>query len=247
MRICLAQIQPVKGNIERNIEQHCHCIDLAIAAGAHLIVFPELSLTGYEPQLAKDTATTCHHERFNVFQQKSDAGNIVIAAGAPTTGTGGTCISLLIFQPHANRQLYSKQFLHADEEPFFVSGCNSPLLQVNNTRVAFAICYELTIPEHATAACQSGAQVYIASVAKSTAGVQKAVQRLADVAVEYNIPVCMCNCVGYCDNFTSAGTSAAWNSQGVLLAQLDDATQGMLLVDTITQETIPITLAAYTG
>ena len=52
MKLCAAQIKPINGDIEANIEKHKKLIDLAIANGADIIIFPELSITGYEPAVA---------------------------------------------------------------------------------------------------------------------------------------------------------------------------------------------------
>src|SRR5258708_5226678 len=43
----LAQIAPRLGDVERNLATHIEILDEARAGGAHLVVFPELSLTGY--------------------------------------------------------------------------------------------------------------------------------------------------------------------------------------------------------
>ena len=51
MRICVAQSKPIKEDIVANIEQHKKFIHLAIYSKADVIVFPELSITGYEPTL----------------------------------------------------------------------------------------------------------------------------------------------------------------------------------------------------
>ena len=53
MKICVAQTRPIKGNIEANIENHINLLKLAISNEAEAVFFPELSLTGYEPELAK--------------------------------------------------------------------------------------------------------------------------------------------------------------------------------------------------
>ena len=45
--IALAQIRPVLGDVSRNLAQHLEVIARAAEQGAHLVVFPELSLTGY--------------------------------------------------------------------------------------------------------------------------------------------------------------------------------------------------------
>jgi predicted amidohydrolase len=101
-----------------------------------------------------------------------------------------------------------------------------------------AICYELSVPEHAEAAFKNEASAYIASVAKSADGVEKAGKRLSDIARKYSVPVLMSNCVGCCDNFENAGKTAAWNSDGLLIRQLDDAAEGILILDTNTQEVL---------
>ena len=104
--------------------------------------------------------------------------------------------------------------------------------------MALAICYELSVPEHAESAYQSGAEVYIASVAKSADGVEKAVKRLSEIANKYSMTVLMSNCVGHCDNFESAGKSSIWNDKGLLIGQLNDANEGIIIIDTGTQELI---------
>jgi predicted amidohydrolase len=47
MKICVAQTRPIKGNIQSNIVNHKKLIDLAVSNGAVIVIFPELSLTGY--------------------------------------------------------------------------------------------------------------------------------------------------------------------------------------------------------
>ena len=238
MKISVAQTRPIKGNLQANIARHQTLIELAIANQAGLVIFPELSITGYEPVLAKELATHAGDRRFDDFQMISDTRQITIGIGVPTKHESGICISLVIFQPHQPRQLYSKKYLHADEEPFFVSGQYSPGLIGGPANIALAICYELLVPEHAEHAHRSGAKIYIASVAKTVDGVNKAFQTLPDTARKYSMPVLMANAIGPCDNFECAGKSAVWNQQGSLLGQLDGQHEGLLIFDTETQEIV---------
>ena len=99
-----------------------------------------------------------------------------------------------------------------------------------------AICYEISIREHAEAAFENGAEFYVASVAKSASGVEQANKRLADIAQTYGMPVLMSNCVGPSEDFVSAGNTAVWNKDGQLLSQLDDTNEGFIIYDTDTQE-----------
>jgi predicted amidohydrolase len=112
MKICVAQTRPVTGDIQQNIEKHKVFVATAVSHQASLIIFPELSLTGYEPTLAQALAIQPNDSRLDVFQTIADAGEIVIGVGAPTQNQPRPCISLLIFQPHQPRQIYAKQYLH---------------------------------------------------------------------------------------------------------------------------------------
>ncbi|MGH2830821.1 MAG: nitrilase-related carbon-nitrogen hydrolase, partial [Actinomycetota bacterium] len=46
--IAVAQTSPVRGDVQANLEEHGRLVRVAAAEGAQLVVFPELSLTGYE-------------------------------------------------------------------------------------------------------------------------------------------------------------------------------------------------------
>jgi predicted amidohydrolase len=216
-------------------------VEGGILDGADLIVFPELSLTGYEPQLARELAMDQDDHRLDEFQRISDTRQVTIGVGAPTKAPAGTCISMILFHPHQSRGVYSKQHLHADEEPFFVRGQRSAGLIGDNNGIALAICYELSVPVHAENAFRNGAKFYVASVAKFVSGIGKAAARLAEIARSYSMTVLMANCIGECDGCQCAGKSSIWNDRGELIGQLDDATEGVLIFDTVTGKVIEAT------
>jgi predicted amidohydrolase len=238
MKICAAQAKPIKGDIQRNIENHKRLIEQAIAYKADVIIFPELSLTGYEPALAKKLATSHDDSRFEDFQKISDAHQIIIGVGMPTKSNEGICISLILFRPHNMRLIYSKKYLHPDEEEFFVGGENFPVLKVEQTTIAFAICFEISIAAHVECAVKSRANMYIASVAKFDNGIDKAINTLSGIASSQSMMVIMANSIGQSDGHDCAGKSSIWNKNGLLIGQLDRTHEGILLVDINTQEVI---------
>ena len=242
MRICVAQTRPVKAEIQTNIDNHKKLIDLAIANGAEIIIFPELSLTGYEPSLAKDLATDLNDSRIDDFQKISNTNQVTIGVGVPIKNNTGICISMVLFQPHKLRQTYSKKYLHTDEQEFFISGQNSSALINNKPKIALAICYELSVPEHSENAFKSGAEIYIASVAKTADGVEKAVKSLAGIASKYSMTVLMSNCIGQCDGVECGGKTSIWNNKGLLQAQLNATNEGIIIIDTDTQKVIEKTI-----
>jgi len=238
MKIAVAQARPVKGDIQANISNHLKLIEQASLEGADAVFFPELSLTGYEPTLAKELAGNQDDPRFDVFQDFCDFKNLVIGVGMPTRSVAGNLISMIIFQPYGTRQIYSKQYLHVDEVPYFGKGQGQLYLNVGNSKIAPAICYELSVPHHAGNAYEEGATIYLASVAKTLKGAENAVDSLAGIAKKYSVITLMSNCVGLCDGVECAGRSSGWNSQGILLGQMDETSEGILIIDTEKQELI---------
>lgn len=235
MRISIAQTRQIKGDIQRNIENHKKLINLAVSAKADMIFFSELSLTGYESELAKDLATHADDSRFDTFQETSNKHHITIAAGIPIKSEKGTHISLVIFQPHQPRLTYSKQYLHSDELPFFVNGDKPVFLSNGKEKIAPAICYELSVPEHAEHANANQATIYIASVAEHADGIARSDKKLPAIAQKYGMIVLRANSIGPNDNFYSAGHSAIWDKKGNLLGQLNEE-EGLLMLDTATNE-----------
>jgi predicted amidohydrolase len=238
MKISVAQIRPIKGDIKSNIEKHKELINFAVSYKADSIFFPELSLTGYEPTLAKELATEQQDDNFDVFQDISNKNNITIGLGMPTNFNSNVQISMIIFQPNTSRQTYSKQQLHSDEFPYFVNGEKQIIITVDDKKIAPAICYESLQNEHSENAKKIGADIYVASVAKSQNGINKAMIHYPKIALKFSMPVLMSNCVGFCDNFESIGKSSIWNNQGNLAGQLDCKSEGILIFDTETEEII---------
>lgn len=235
MKICIAQTKPIKGNVSANIEAHIKFIELALTLNAEAIFFPELSLTGYEPELARELATNQNDNRLDIFQQISDNNNIIIGLGLATIADSHIRISMIIFEPNEPRQTYSKQLLHSDEFPYFDNGTEQVIIRTRDANIAPAICYESLQPTHIKNAFKLGADLYLASVAKPANGIEKAFEHYPVVAKLYAMPVLMANCVGFCDNFLSVGQSAVWTKYGKLACQLDDKTEGIMIFDTETE------------
>ena len=169
MKICVAQTRSVTGEVRKNIDKHKEFTGFAVSGGADIIVFPELSLTGYEPTLANKLATNEGDDRFRDLQYLSDNQKIIIAAGIPIKKEQGVMIGMIIFRPNQPQQTYFKQYLHPDEERYFIKGTYEPVL--SEYEIAMAICYEISVPLHAEQAHKNEARVYIASVAKTIAGI----------------------------------------------------------------------------
>ena len=245
MKLCAVQLASLKGDLPGNLQRHLVCIEQAAALGAELVVFPELSLTGYEPSVARQAALPVTSARLDPLQAACDRLGITVAVGLPLPTPDGIRIGMPIFCPEAPRQAYAKQRLHDDELPYFTPGDQALLLEVGEHRVAPAICYESMFMAHAAIARERGANLYLVSVAKTAKGIREGYAHYPEVARELGMPVLMANCVGPADTFIGAGGSAAWDSQGHLLASLDDHSEGLIVLDTRSASAITLPLAPY--
>lgn len=238
MKISIAQIEPVKGDIERNLARHLLFIEAALEKKADFIMFPELSLTGYEPELAEELATDAGDERLAPLQVISDKNKIVIGVGLPTINGNDIFISMIIFQPYQERITYSKQYLYPTEEGIFTAGNTPCVLSFDKDNIiAPAICYELSNSGHVEYAHQRNATIYMASVLNSVNGVDADIEKLSKIAETYKMLTFMSNYIGESGGYMCAGKSSIWDQKGGLIAQLDSNTEGLLTYDTMTQST----------
>ncbi|WP_126973987.1 nitrilase-related carbon-nitrogen hydrolase [Gynurincola endophyticus] len=72
MKIAVAQLKTIKGDLNASIQSHLKLIDLASKAEADAVFFPELSLTGYESALAREIVLSVNDPRLSVFQTASE-------------------------------------------------------------------------------------------------------------------------------------------------------------------------------
>lgn len=229
MTIALAQLCPTTGNIAVNIQTHLHWVKQAASHNADLILFPELSLTGYEPQLVKELATDGTDPRLSVLQKASETFDMVICVGIPLKTEQGITIGMLVFQPKRELTKYSKQLLHPDELLYFVPGKEQLIIELQGKKLVPAICYEAFDTAHAEKAKELGADIYLASVAKAQVGITNALRHFPTIAQRLKMSVLMSNCLGHCDDFESVGQSAIWDHEGRLVDQLDAQNEGLLV------------------
>lgn len=238
MRVAIAQIEAIKGNIEKNIENHLKWIKQAIQNKTDMVVFPELSLTGYEPDLAESLASDQDDARLDEMQSLSDNNGITIGVGLPTRKERNVFISMVIFQPHKERITYSKQYLYPPEKSVFTAGQNPMVLNLGTEVVSPAICYETTNEAQCEYASQNNATIYIASVLSSIGGIDTELKILSGIARNKNMVTFMANYVGKSGGYECAGKSSVWNEKGELIGQLGDKEEGLIVFDTKSKEII---------
>ena len=244
MTIALAQVRSHDGDVSHNVDRHLAALRAARPHAPDLVVFPELSLTNYAPELAGASALSPDDGRLAPFQRYADETGTTIAVGAPLATDGKPQITLLVFQPGEPPTVVGKNHLHADETPFFSPAPASPAVLALGARVGLAICYEVTVREHADALAAQGIDLYLASVAKTQRGGAAARTTLAATARRLGVPALLVNSVGTCEGQPAGGGSFALHADGSPLAALPTTGEGLLLVDTVSLQTTVLAVGA---
>lgn len=218
--VAAAQTHSMPGDIAQNVRSHVNAARVAAQHGVNLVLFPELSLTGYEPMLAADSATTSTNRLLAPLQQICDESGVTLVAGCPIeSGQAKPFLGAFVFTPQQRVEVYRKRFVHSSEEPYFLSGNDVVVCEVREKNVGIAICADIHNPTHSRDASAAGADVYAAGVAITPGGIEKAEAAMADSARQYKMAALMANYASSTGGFEMAGRSAIWNETGRLIAR----------------------------
>lgn len=230
MKIAAAQTIPKDGNIKANLADHIRLATLAADKGAELIVFPEMSLTGYVMEHAKENALTAQDERLAELQRLSVDKSIMIIAGAPILIEEQLYIGAFILSPGGAAIVYTKQFLHDGEERFFSSSFDyNPAVRLGTEKVSMAICADITDPRHPENAARAGCDLYVAGIFYTPNVQEKAHPVLSGYAKQHSMNVLMANYGGPSWGLDAGGGSAFWTDDGRLVGSLDMSGEGLLI------------------
>jgi predicted amidohydrolase len=229
--LAAAQSVSLAGDIEGNIAHHLRLMEAAADLGVNFLIFPELSLTGYEPALAQELAICADDPRLQPLRDLASARQMVTVVGAPLRGpvTGEVLIAALTFYVDHQLSVYTKQHLHAGEEAVFTAGDGGVAMQLGAEQLALAVCADFTQAVHPQAAAQSGATVYAASVLISVGGYPVDSAILSGYAREHRMAVLMANHGGPSGGWACAGRSALWAEDGQRVGEAAEAGDCLLL------------------
>jgi len=232
MIIAAAQTKPVKNNTGVNIEDHCRLIELSAQHAVQLIVFPEMSLTGYQRELAAELVFSEDDPKLETLKKMSVLYEMIIIAGAPIKINQQIHIGSFILFPDNTLSIYTKQYLHEGEEHFFSPNFHfNPLTNFENEKIALAICADITNPLHPANANKNKATLYVASLFYTPGGIAAGHENLAFYAKKYSMSVLMSNYGGPSWGLESGGQSAFWNNKGELIGQMKEDAEGLLIAE----------------
>jgi len=227
-KLAMAQIGSEKGNVAANTHSHIQALKYAAQHQVSLVVFPELSLTGYEPELAEELAFSPDDPRLLPLIKAAQEYHVYAVIGAPIKIAAGIVLGSFIISPTGNVSHYAKMNLHADENAVFSAGAEPKVIDINQHKIALAICADASDPAHIGKYAEQGVDAYVASVLISAAGYVEDTEVLASYAEQHHMLVAIANHNRTTGSWSATGKSAIWHASDQLVVA--DANEDVLLV-----------------
>src|SRR6266568_2840513 len=243
LRLAGAQINPVVGDVDGNVGRVLDAYREAAERGAHLVVFPELAVTGYPPEDLVFKPAFLAASRDGVRRVAAATGEAAAVVGFVDSTHAGPANAAALCRDGRVLAVSHKVLLPNygvfDEERYFVPGNQVLLACFGAVHVAVTICEDLWFPwgPMATAAA-AGAEVVVSlNGSPYRPGKQdRAGPTLATRAADHGAHLFYVNQVGGQDELVYEGESFHVDPQGRIRARAAAFEQELLLVDLTLEE-----------
>ena len=237
LRVALAQVNPVVGDLEGNAGLVVDWIGRAREERADIVCFPELVLTGYPPE---DLVLKRSFVRDNLKQldRVTAATNGITAVVGFVDDDGARFNAAAVMHDGALKAVYHKVFLPNygvfDEQRYFEPGHRCPILELDGVRIGVSVCEDCWYPSGPMAwEAHHGAELLI-NINGSPYHAGKCAQReamVADRAANYGAFVVYVNTVGGQDELVFDGNSVVFGPRGDVLAHARSFVEELLVCD----------------
>lgn len=220
LTVSAIQYQALDGGIVPNAMEHVRLIEDAESHGARLVIFPELSLTGYHLALleAPDFWLEPDDRRLGDIREICRrTGITAVVGGAYREPDGTPRLASLAIHPEGSTQAGFKTHLHGQEKDTFTAGDAAILLELDGWKIALAICFDAAIPAHSTEAARAGADAYAVSAVYTRDEEHRLGLHLGARAMDNRMFGILANMGGTTALGPSCGLSAFWGPDGLMM------------------------------
>ncbi len=244
LRVALAQISPVLGDVSANLNLHLEQIEAAKQQGADLIIFPELGLTGYSlKDMALDVARDCKHLDIVTLLEASKSIDIVFSFVEESEDHRFYTSSIYAAKgeiKHKHRKVYLPTYGLFEEGRQFARGDDIQAFTHDDVRFGMMICEDAWHPSVPYLLSLAGVDVMMITAAgpgralsgdpnsASQAFWERMVRTYAQLFTTYVIFV---NRTGFEDGVFFFGHSLVANPQGELIGGVFSHEVGLAVVD----------------
>jgi predicted amidohydrolase len=249
-KVALAQVDSVLGDARKNIRHHLKYVEKAVRRGADLIIFPELSLTGYTIRdINWDIAINPNNsESLKELKSKSKRISIVVG-GIEESGEYGIFNSAFYLERgevlHTHRKIYPPTYGMFEEMRYFNQGRTLNSFESRFGKLGVLICEDLWHVSLPYLLALEGAQVIIGIAASPTRlGGDRERLSIAKVNTEnhrayarlLSTYILFCNRVGYEDGVNFWGGSEVVSPSGDVIAAAKLFDEDLIIAEIDTNE-----------
>jgi NAD+ synthase (glutamine-hydrolysing) len=237
VRLALCQLNPTVGDIAGNRDRIARALGEARAAGAELVLFGELALTGYPPEDLLLKEHFLGDARRALEELAAETRDVVAVVGFPERAEDvyNAAAVLADGELHAvYRKVYLPNYGVFDEQRYFQVGSAGAVLDIGRERVGLTICEDMWEPgPPASDEAQAGATL-IVNISASPYHAGKGAERermFAQRARDNLACVAFCALVGGQDELVFDGHSCVIDHTGTTLARASQFSEELLLCD----------------
>ena len=238
LRVALAQIDPVVGDFERNVESIVGAVRRATDADADVVVFPELALTGYPPEdlLLKPGFIA---DNVSALEKVAAATEHCVAVVGFIDERLDLYNAAAVCAEGEVRGVYHKQLLPNygvfDEQRYFAPGGGATqLFGIAGVRVGVSVCEDAWSPAGPIAEQAAAGAELVININASPYSAGRMAERermLATRAADASCALVYLNCVGAQDELVFDGASLVFDQDGRLVASLPQFEEAFSVFD----------------
>jgi NAD+ synthase (glutamine-hydrolysing) len=253
VKVAVAQINCSVGDFEGNCRKIVEAAARAVADGAHVLVTPELSLTGYPPEdllLRRAFYAACDSALQRLAVQLLEYPELAVVVGHPLAREGLRFNAASVLQGGVVVGTYCKHDLPNydvfDEQRYFTPDNRPFVFDVNGTLFGINICEDTWFHYAPECAQAAGAQVLLVLNA-SPFHLGKQVQRLQTMrgnVSHFGLPLVYANLTGGQDELVFDGASFVLAADGRLVAMAPYFDEAVLVVEFVDGAPQPASIAA---
>lgn len=238
VRVALCQANLPVGDIDGNVERVRVQIAAAHQRGADLVVFPELSISGYPPEDLLLKPRFAERAGRAIHTLAADVKEMVAVVGFPSLDSDLYNAAAVLAGGRV-AAMYHKRYLPNyavfDEHRYFAAGNRAVVLELGGHRVGITICEDLWYPGGPAqwAAIDGGAELIVnlsASPYHRAKG-QEREHMFATRCVDYNCFLAFCNAVGGQDELVFDGHSLVIDPTGAVVARGAQFSEDLVVAD----------------
>jgi predicted amidohydrolase len=199
----------------------------AASDGADVVVFPELSITGYGAgDDIRDRAETIEGPAVTELQRLADKHKVAVITGLALREGKGVINAALVARPRQRPLVYAKQHLYGDyEKALFVPGrLPSALFEIAGMKAAVLVCFDVEFPERVRELAVAGAEIiFVPTALPASEGARFVAEKIVPVrAFENQVFIVYVDHVGSDARFAYQGLSCIAAPDGTRITAAPD-------------------------